>query len=235
MSEKPSNDTHEKSSSSSLVIPRKQLTYITASLLMVGFVLFMGGYFLGKKVTIDQLLESVEQESLSDNIYASLCSLYSRDEDDDEDEGVEIPVLTEPSPAPDDSSASEESSSDEAADNQAEYGGLPSDVAELSQDDSPDFGEKIVALEENEDSPRYVALLIGFGTYKAAAHCASRLMRKGFPVHVENRSSTTARGKRITWYQVVTQSYERRDDLEELVDRISEEEKIKDARIIVVS
>ncbi len=78
----------------------------------------------------------------------------------------------------------------------------------------------------------YCAELIGFGTRKAAEAFISRI---DDPLEIRHRSSVTPKGKKITWYQVVTKDYADRDELIAMVDRIAKQEKIKGTRIITRS
>jgi len=82
-------------------------------------------------------------------------------------------------------------------------------------------------------SMRYYAQLIGFGTEKAAHLFVKKLAAKGIETEIKKRVSKTVKGRTSYWYQVVTTTYTNKDDLSELVSRISKEENIKDASIRV--
>lgn len=83
-----------------------------------------------------------------------------------------------------------------------------------------------------EPSERYYAQLVGFGTAKAANAFARRLQNKSMPVKVNTRRSKSAKGKIISWYQVVTHPFDTKDELETLVEKISKEERIKGVNIV---
>lgn len=98
--------------------------------------------------------------------------------------------------------------------------------------------ESPVEIPENKDiipeAPRtvYVAPLIGFGTLHAANMFEKRVQKSGIPVTIKQRSSKTQRGRKIVWYQAVTNEYEDRSELEKIIDRVKHDEKIKEVKII---
>ncbi len=81
--------------------------------------------------------------------------------------------------------------------------------------------------------PSYYAQLIGFGTEKAAQLFVKKLSAKGIETEVKKRTSKTAKGNTSYWYQVVTAQYSNKDDLLHLVDKLTKEENIKDARVCI--
>lgn len=85
-----------------------------------------------------------------------------------------------------------------------------------------------------KDEPRvlYTAQLIGFGTRKKAQECIDRLKRRGLSVVLRERKGTTARGRSMVWYQVVTEQFDNRDQLMKLVDAVKRSENIKSVHII---
>jgi len=112
---------------------------------------------------------------------------------------------------------------------------------ELSETD----GEIVVAPEESLEelitkekvvvqSPKtvYAAPLIGFGTLHAANNFAQRVGKTGIPVTVKQRSSKTQRGRKIVWYQAVTNEYEDKSTLEKVIEQVKQNEKIKEIKII---
>lgn len=81
----------------------------------------------------------------------------------------------------------------------------------------------------------FYAQLVGFGTEPAALQCVERLAQKGIKVHVKKKLSKTAQGRHIAWYQVVTPSFEKINELDALVQQIKRLEKIKNNVRIVSS
>ena len=89
-------------------------------------------------------------------------------------------------------------------------------------------------LENNRSEVRYGALLAGFGSECRAQQLVDRLMNKGVLTHLKKRWSKTPRGKMVSWYQVETQPYVDRDQLQKLIDKVQKLEKIKNIQIVVM-
>ncbi len=105
------------------------------------------------------------------------------------------------------------------------------DIHETIQQEEPlVFQDHAVSdqLDGNQDS--YYAQLIGFGTRQAAEQFAQRVGHI-VGVQVDERTSTTPKGRMVTWYQVVTKPFASRDLLSDTVDRITKQEKLKDVHI----
>jgi|SRR5579863_1142618 cell division protein FtsN len=91
--------------------------------------------------------------------------------------------------------------------------------------------EAIQDIIQDKQEQKYYAQLIGFGTEKAAQSFVKKLSAKGIETEVKKRASKTVKGQTSYWYQVVTAQYLNKDDLLHLVDKLTKEENIKDARI----
>ena len=83
-----------------------------------------------------------------------------------------------------------------------------------------------------QDPTQYYAQLIGFGTRKAADSFANRLREKVIKVNVKKRRSFSPKGKEVTWYQVITETFNDKDRLVNLVERLEKEERLKGVRIV---
>ncbi len=59
-----------------LTVDRRLASRLAALALIVGFFLFLVGYFLGKKQAIQEFMSKIEQDSLADQVYASMHALY---------------------------------------------------------------------------------------------------------------------------------------------------------------
>lgn len=51
-------------------------------------------------------------------------------------------------------------------------------------------------------------------------------------VKVVERNNKTAQGKKVIWYQVVTEKFEKKDDLIAFIAKIEKDEQLNDIRII---
>jgi septal ring-binding cell division protein DamX len=78
----------------------------------------------------------------------------------------------------------------------------------------------------------YYAQLAGFGSKRSAQKFAQKLEKQDIPVVINAVHSKNRRGKSVTWYQVVTESYSTKEELEALVERLKETEKLKDPQIV---
>ncbi len=78
----------------------------------------------------------------------------------------------------------------------------------------------------------YYAQLAGFGSKRAAQRFAQKLEKQDIPVIINAVHSKNSRGKSVTWYQIVTESYSTKEELEALVERLKETEKLKDPQIV---
>ncbi len=78
----------------------------------------------------------------------------------------------------------------------------------------------------------YAAPLIGFGTLHAAEQFVEKLKERDLTVFIKQRCSTTARGRKIRWYQVVTPEYTHKKDLEDLIALIQKKEKLQNITIV---
>ncbi|MEX0672168.1 MAG: SPOR domain-containing protein [Candidatus Babeliales bacterium] len=91
----------------------------------------------------------------------------------------------------------------------------------------PDETPQTVSAQDN-----YTAQLVGYGTQKKALAFIERLKKSGIETILKTRVSTTAKGKKITWYQVTTQPYTDRHKLQSLIDRIVKLEHIRNYCIV---
>lgn len=85
-----------------------------------------------------------------------------------------------------------------------------------------------IASVENTIKPakKWLAQLFG-GTQQQVAEFADRLRKKGITIETRKRYGNTARGKKIYWYQAVTQTYDNESELNAVVARIIKLENIK--------
>ena len=195
-----------------LFIPSRQVSAYTAlSFVLVG-VVFMTGYFFGKKQMVDQFVAKVEHDSFSDQIYSALCALS------DQDEQRATALMQRDLPQKKAAIALEAEAGKEIAVEKAKSPEPTLKAAGGSKGETPE--------------QQFYAQLIGYGTQKAAACFAQKLQKKGIPSFVKTRKSQTAQGKRATWYQVVTAPFGDRESLDRLTQRIAREEKIQGIQIV---
>ncbi len=188
-----------------LFVPNRQLSFVIAGLIFLVFSTFMAGYFFGQRYAAEHFTHQAYQDSFADQIYSSMFSLSEFDRHEKDESTVPSLVMEDVSAVKQEPLAHSEERSN----------------AENNQD---------VSLSLSSD--RYYAQLIGFGTAKAAERFVRKLARKGIEVQSKKRVSKTAKGRTITWYQVVTPPYANKNDLETLVSILVKKEKLKDVRIL---
>ncbi len=163
-----------------LYLTNRQVSWLTASIVLCSFFIFISGYFLGQRKAIEQFNEVVDKDVIADATYAELYTQHKPSE-----QATHAAQKTEP----------------------------------------------IDQLRQSEHGQHY-AQLIGFGTSRAADRFVDRLQQKNMPVKVVERYSKTAQGKEIIWYQVVTERFNKKDDLIAFTQKLKKEERLNDIRIV---
>ncbi len=215
-----------------LYVRNRQLSWVVASVILMNFCLFVGGYFWGQKNAIDTFANRIDQENFSDQIYSSLCSLCETPEveEDSESENLE----TQDARNANQTDADVDSQANALAINQPNDTGRANQ--ELAQSANPDIQGESLPKENDQTAgvaqSEYYAQLVGFGSERNAQKFAQKLSRQEIPVVIRKRQSRTARGRFVSWYQVVTEKYNDRAELEALINRLAYEENISGIQII---
>ena len=193
-----------------LCIDSRHLSWTVAIIILLFSLFFVSGYFVGKRKTLQDMHDTVVQESFADKIYASLCSmqhnpmttLYDQPYEETEEQecvmhkaSVDVPVKIQ----------------------------MVDDVA-LDEDTVKD---NCVQKEH-----AYYAQLIGFGTREAAQKFAFNLQKQNIPIMIKERISKTAKGKKIAWYQVITELFKDKNKLQVLVNKQQSKEHLRVVSII---
>lgn len=186
-----------------LFVPNRQLSTIVAFIMLIPFMSFLGGYFFGIHFGAEDFTHRVEQESFTDQIYASLCVTP---QEKDENCVVTQDESIEPAQAV--------------------------DIDASSIAGTPENNDKASIVEPTLSKERFYAQLIGFGTSRAANNFVQRMEEDGITTSIKTRKSKTSKGKVVSWYQVVTEPYANKSELLRIVERIKEKEKIKDIQIV---
>jgi hypothetical protein len=194
----------------------RHMSWALSVILLLNFFVFMAGYFLGKKKILEQLNYKIDQESLTDHVYSSMYSLYDS--------------KVQPSSSADNVEPEEEI---EMIENET-----ASEEPALEQ--AVDITAQTVAVDElttltpttKEDNHEYYAQLVGFGSKHAAQQFVNKLAQRDITAHIKQRTSKTAKGRVVYWYQVITETFSQKNDLVKLVEAIKRREKLHDVRII---
>ncbi len=198
-------DQNNRARSDGLFIPSRYVSaYVALGLVSsVGF--FLAGYFLGKQSALTEFVSHIEASTLSDEVFASMCSLYEPEKRVAHQE-VPLPhMLLHPR---------------ETEEDDNKHTTFETNAAVAPTESS--FSDKKVS---------YYAQIIGYGTRKAATQFVQKMEKKGVMTTIKERKSVTAQGKESYWYQVVTMDYSDLDTLTVLTERIAREEKIQGIKI----
>ena len=211
--------TKESSESINITLSNRQASLFIAAGLLIIFFSFITGYFWGKRSAISQFCMSVEQSSFADRIYTSMCELSETEPPTTQEtvavgqeQSTDVPVTS--------------ADADQVAEEQEDLG------VSLDHDSVQHVVQAVVETQvKSAEVERYHAQLVGSGSEQLAEKFAQRLRKKGMPVKVEAKKSKSTKGKIRSWYQVVTQDFTSKNELEALVARISKEEKLSGVRI----
>lgn len=182
----------------------RQLSLAMAALLAFSFFVFIAGYFLGQKKAAEEFSFRADQDSLADQIYSSMCVLYDA-KDDNED-------------------ASENESGEELEINE--------NIDSIEQKDE---ASQTLVSQAVIPQKQFTAAIAGFGGNNSAdgKKLVQQLINKGYPVELVERSSKTAKGKTVIWYQVITKPYASKDSLEKAIHEIAKVAHVKEKSISI--
>lgn len=220
----PTQNLNQNAESQALMITSRALGLLIAGLIAFTFFVFMAGFFLGKKSVIEQFCQTAAKDSLADQIYSSLCAMPEYKE---QNTSSDIDVVVD----------EEIDTTQDVAQIQDQEQKPVEPVVQQKNNTSQDskismqkpVTEKVLGVENDK---KYYAELIGFGTSAGAGRFVERLAKKNIKAIASKRVSTTARGRKVTWYQVVTDMFDKKDDLINVVNTITLQEKLKDVRIM---
>lgn len=225
-----SSDSKDTRNPDHIVLTKRQVSMIMASLLLFCLFVFIVGFFLGKRTIIEDFSSKVSKETLHDQVdfLLTMQSLQSSQED------------------------AYQSSASQSASAQATMDTQKNDIHQITLSQMPVTSEYtaqekldvVVAVplpsskdsieQEGQQTPLY-AQLIGFGTKKAAQAFVARLKKHGIPVVLKTMMSKTASGKQRTWYQAITPTYYSLPELNAYVAKIKQLEHIRSNDIKIVS
>jgi len=194
-----------------LCVTNRSVSLAVAGALLCLVSVFLVGFFVGQRSAAQQFIDRAGQGAFADHIYAAMCGLSGTSEQQ-EDAANADGGETE---------ASDEGQSQEAG-GEVVSAVAPVQTPEATSDET----------ETSESGSECYAQLIGFGTAKAAQDYANRLKKKGIPVFVQKRHSRSAKGRLVTWYQVVTEKFRDEEKLQALIARLKEEEKLQGIHIV---
>jgi len=210
-----------------MFLTNRHLSWIVSLIIFLGFFTFITGYFLGQKKASEQFCHKVDQDSLADKVYSSLYAMSDTVPDREghcgvQDEGAGI-GHNEPVAA----GAQQAKAAVALGMETAQAGTL---VASPSAQDLGVVANP--APVASVSTERYYAKLAGFGTVQAANGFVKKLAKTGCKTIVKTCQSKTAKGRAITWHQVVTEPFSSKLALKKMVDKLAKREHLKGVRIV---
>jgi len=190
----------------------RHLGWVVSIIILVSFFIFMSGYFLGQKRGVEKFSTKMEQDSLADQIYSSMCTLYDVND-----------ALIE--------NSGDSANADSVENNEQN---LTAEISEATLASAEPVVTEAIKNDTLVEVSRecYYAQLLGCGSSKTADQFVRRWQARGVELEVQKRQSRSAGGKISCWYQVVTGRYTKKEELDTLVTRISLQEKLQDVRIV---
>jgi len=218
----------EKKRGVGIFFSNRQISWMLSSFVLFSFFIFIAGYFLGKKKATQKFYQKVNQESFADRIYYSVCSMNEQDDSSARQESTEEDTV-------DVAKGKIVTGQGDVAANQEKNKPRVEESASVTQSAAQAQVQqaKTVAVAISvKDRKKYYAELIGFGTLGAARRFSNRMNKQDLSVTVKRRKSKTSKGKTITWYQVITEKFDNKNDLIAFVDIIKDKERLKGIRIV---
>jgi hypothetical protein len=198
-----------------LQLTQKQVSRIIVLLLMTGFFIFMGGYYVGKKIVTSNSnsLSDINFEP-TDTIGQTIDSIVNNQHETSNDSSLAAdPSMTyrprntlrtlEPSVEP-----SIEEHQTGTLNTESESKTHKTEETVMSGADK--------SFKKTEEI-KYCGQLAGFGTQKAALKYLADIEKKGFEARLIQRNSKNSKGEIRVWYQVTTNFFDDRYALDQLI------------------
>ncbi len=211
--------------SDQIVLTKRQASMTMASILLFCLFVFIVGFFLGKRSSIDEFSQKVSNDSLHDQIDFLLTTQSLQTSATEEELGSFDNVPQEFSAR----------SFDEPFE-RAIITQLQETPVSAIVTPQPELNDVLVSKDAQDSpvaQPQY-AQLIGFGTKKAAQMFVARLKKYNVPVILKTVISKTAAGKERVWYQAITPTYQSAQELQGQIAKVKRLEHIRDKDIKIV-
>lgn len=196
----------------------RQASWAVVIIVALGFFTFITGYFWGKHTGAQELSFIASQESLTDQVYSSLCVMNG--EEIIHNKIHENTIVHEQDSLPKGGDSNREDISNDNS------------IA-LSDSENHDVSSVQTSVTQ-EPTQTYYAQLVGFGTKRAADRFVARMDKHGIGVTIATKHSKTAKGAPKTWYQAMTKTFSDKAELQQQIERIKAIEHLHDVRIITI-
>jgi len=189
-----------------LIIEKRQASWLIASLLFIGVLLFISGYIIGKKRAVQEFAHQVVNDSFLDQAHHSLYSMYGHTQPQEEEKEGEGEEETVSAALPKDTEGSILGATQMSA--APMPAAIPVEPAKI------------------EPKMHFYSELIGFGSKRTAESFVKRVTSLGIPVILKERVSKN-KGRVVTWYQVITPEYDSEQELQRVIAIIKRAEHLK--------
>ncbi len=218
-----------------IYITKKEASVSAAILIVLALLIFIGGYFHGKQSVIDGFTQKATQESFNDKV-DYLLTMQSFAEKNGGSEAIDAelakvtPVTSSVAP--------------EAVSSEPEVPLLLQNISDALEKDSitaPSVTQIKASKKNKTEQPKiekkqkHYGVLAGFSKRNGAVALVHRLKKHNIDVEIKQKTSKSASGKTTRhWFQVITKSYDSKQEVQSLVDKILSLEKIKRSDIKIV-
>ena len=207
-------------SGSGIFLTIRQLSIIIALFLFISIGFFIAGYFWGQKNIIETVTGNLERESFEDRVTSSIISFNDSSDD----------AATEEKTDEEKVESQEEVSKEEKTEKPAEVSLLVGAAESMQKQEEKKNTKPVV---ESDKNLVYRAQIAG-GNKKAMIQLQQRLKKRGVTVEIRRRRGKTSAGKTIVWHQSVSEVFDNKAELEDLIEKIKRTEKLKDVNIVAV-
>ncbi len=185
-----------------LVVKRKVVSLIVASLIILGLFIFLAGFFWGYRRASHDVQIDISKTSFADQISYAALQLE-----------------------PDTAKINSDNIINQALVSVVQQDPL-ANIESNTESSLEDLNHNNPAVASG-----YYAELIGFGRLQAAQLFVDKLKAKGYQVSVRKRISKSGNGKTINWYQVITQTYPDKRALQKMIEVIKKTERLQGIKI----
>ncbi len=200
-------------------LTKKQASITATTLVILGLLLFVAGYFWGKQSVIDGFAQKTSQESFNDQVDC-LLTMQSYAAKNGTSSNFDAPTQQV---------SSEVESNVES----------PLKEEQVVQDEKsiqiPENNQEISSQQVAPKPGKHFAALAGFSKKNLAEQMVARLKKRNIDVLIKTKIGKSVSGKvQKKWYQVVTLSYDSIDSVQGIVKKILKFEKIKRSDIQIL-
>lgn len=225
-----------------IYITKKQASIALVVLATFCILMFMLGYFWGKQCVLEGFGQRITQESMNDQAdYESMMQLFvdktKSEVAPERSDYSSVEPISEP--------LKDDLVGDEFSEVREQFApAVETILAQAStakvMPNKPKEAKNVSGKSANKATvapiqKKWSAVLVGFATKQHALSFVQRLQNRGIVVQIKTRISKSATGKtKKMWFQVVTNQYNSKEELDEAIAQIKKTERIKSSDIKII-